>query len=382
MSHKPVVIIYTDQLLPISRTFILNQAESLHHFVPFYVGSRLTPGLPLPLERTLAVNQGGPLGKIREAVHLIWRFDPALIRQVQALQPVLIHAHFGLDGVSALPLVQALKVPLLVTFHGFDATVKDEFARQSFYRHRLYVKKRARLQQQAALFIAVSKFIAELLRRQNFPAEKIAPHYIGIDPNLFQPDPAIVREPIVLFVGRLVEKKGCDYLIRAMKVVQATRPELKLVIIGDGKLRSELERQAEAELENYQFLGAQSHERVRAWLNRAKLFCAPSVTAATGDAEGFGIVFAEAQAMGLPVVSFATGGIPEAVAHGETGFLAPERDWPQLANYILRLLHDETLWQEFSRRGQTWVRENFDIHRQTQKLEEIYRSVIAPEPTL
>jgi len=90
-----------------------------------------------------------------------------------------------------------------------------------------------------------------------------------------------------------------------------------------------------------------------------------------------GLVFLEAQATGLPVVSFATGGIPEAVAHGETGLLAPDRDSRSLAGNILQLLQNESLWQRMSHAGQTRVRKLFDLETQTGKLEGVYESVLS-----
>jgi len=111
-------------------------------------------------------------------------------------------------------------------------------------------------------------------------------------------------------------------------------------------------------------------------MNRARVFCVPSVRAASGDGEGFGMVFAEAQAMGLPVASFSSGGVPEAVLHGETGLLAAEGDWRALARNILALLEDENLWRKMSEAGQRRVREVFDLTKQTAKLEETYRSLL------
>lgn len=161
-----------------------------------------------------------------------------------------------------------------------------------------------------------------------------------------------------------------------MSKVQAIRPEVELVVIGNGPLRSALEQLAGELLCRYRFLGTQSPESVQAWMNRAQVFSVPSITAKSGDAEGFGIVFAEAQAMGLPVVSFASGGVVEAVAHGETGFLATERDWEALAKHIIYLLKDETLRQQFSQKGQERVRTLFNLHNQTRVLEDIYDSVL------
>lgn len=376
MFKKPAVIIYKDHLLPPSATFIRSQAEALHGFIPYYAGSRLVPGLPLPKERTLVVNRGGPLGLVHEVSYKLWGVAPTFEQHILKLNPILIHAHFGPDAARVLPLVRALQIPLMVTFHGYDATIKDEYARRSFYGRRVYLRRKEALKCEARLFIAVSEFIKRKLLDQGFLPEKLMVHYIGVDTETFQPDLAVPREPVVLFVGRLVEKKGCEYLIQAMSKVQAVRPEIELVVIGDGPLRLSLERLARKMLQRYRFLGAQPPDYVRAWMNRAKVFSVPSITATSGDSEAFGIVFAEAQAMGLPVVSFASGGVPEAVVHGETGFLAAEQDWQGLAKYILSLLEDDGLWQRFSVAGQRRVRALFDLKKQTHALEEIYKLVI------
>jgi len=90
-------------------------------------------------------------------------------------------------------------------------------------------------------------------------------HYYGVDTQLFQPEPDIAREPVVLFVGRLVEKKGCEYLIKAMAQIQASQPEVKLVIVGDGELRVELEAIAAQQLRNYSFLGLQPSAAIAAY---------------------------------------------------------------------------------------------------------------------
>ncbi len=376
MPSKPAVIIYRDWLLPPSETFVLGQAEALQHFTPYYVGSRLVKGLLTPKERTFVVNRRDLIGWAREVPYKLAGFAPTLFHRVQKLNPVLLHAHFGIGGTLALPLKLRLKVPMLVTYHGYEELIADDVARRSYLSHRVYVRRKEVLKREVQLFIAVSNYSKENLLKQGFPPNKIRVHYIGIDTDAFQPDPAVPREPVVLFVARLVEKKGCEYLIQAMSRVQAVRPDVELVVIGDGELRPSLEQLASQKLQRYRFLGVQSPENVRAWMNRAKVFSVPSIVAKSGDAEGFGMVFAEAQAMGLPVVSFASGAIPEAVAHGEVGFLAAERDWEELAKHILLLLEEDNLWHRFSEFGPRRVRALFDLQKQTGALEEIYEQVL------
>jgi colanic acid/amylovoran biosynthesis glycosyltransferase len=381
MTKASAIAVYRDRLLPLSETFVLAQSESLRHFLPHYLGSRYVPGLSLPADRTLVVNQGGIVGKVREASYQLWGWEPAFMRRVRKLNPILIHAHFGPDGVRALPLARALRVPLLVTFHGYDATVKDEYARRSFYSHRVYIRRREMLKQEARLFIAVSEFIREKLLEQGFAPDKVVVHYIGVDTEIFRPDPAVTREPVVLFIGRLVEKKGCEYLIRAMGRVQKVRPEVEMVVIGDGPLRPTLERLAKETLYRYRFLGTQPPVSVRAWMNRARIFSVPSITAESGDSEAFGLVFAEAQAMELPVVSFASGGVPEAVAHAETGFLMAERDWNSLADHVLLLLENDTLRNKFGAAGRRRVHALFNLRKQVDSLEGIYERVLSEAQT-
>lgn len=376
MLNKPAVAIYRDWLLPASETFVLGQAEALRHFTPYYIGSRIRKGLATPNERTIVLNQGSLIGWASEVPYKIAGFAPTFLRHIQKLHPVLIHAHFGVSGTLALPLKRLLKIPLLVTYHGFEELVTDEFAKHSYFSHRLYLRRREVLKREAQLFIAVSNYCKENLLKQGFPQDKIVVHHIGIDTDAFQPDPTVEREPIVLFVARLVEKKGCEYLIRAMSEVQAVRPDVELVVIGDGELRPSLEQMAKEKLRRYRFLGLQAPEIVQAWMKRAKIFSVPSIVAKSGEAEGFGMVFAEAQAMGLPVVSFASGAIPESVAHGEVGLLAAEREWQELAKHILLLLEDDTLWHRFSKAGQNRVSALFNLQKQTGVLEEIYEHIL------
>jgi glycosyltransferase involved in cell wall biosynthesis len=370
------VLIYCEELLRPSATFIRSQAEALRQFTPYYVGTRRIRSLPLPEDHTIVVNPWHKVGIWKEWLYHYGQIAPGFLPRVRQLQPQLIHAHFGPGGVAALPLARQLKIPLIVTFHGYDATVKEEFAQHSFYSHRRYIRYKEVLKAEAARFIAVSNFIRDQLIEQGFPAEKVIVHHIGVNTQAFHCDPKIVRQPIVLFVGRLVEKKGCEYLIRAMAQVQAQHPEAELVIIGDGPLRSQLEQLATRLPGCYQFLGTQPPEVVRQWMNRAHLLCVPSITAANGDSEGSPIVILEAQAMGLPVVGSRHSGIPDVLVHGQTGLLAAERDWQGLATHILALWQDHALWQRLSEQAQQQVRSMFDIRHQTSKLEAIYQQVL------
>jgi glycosyltransferase involved in cell wall biosynthesis len=234
-----------------------------------------------------------------------------------------------------------------------------------------------RLGQEATLFLCVSHFIRDRAIAAGLPEEKLLVHYIGVDLQQFQPPAADGAGAGVLFVGRLVEKKGCAYLLRAMASVQKTYPDCLLTIIGDGPLRRYLESHARELGVSCRFLGAQPATIVREHLRATRIFCAPSVTAENGDSEGLGIVFAEAQAMGIPVVSSLHGGIPEVVSDARTGLLVPERDHAALAVAIASLLGNASLWEQFRHNARAHIEHSFDLAKQTAELETIYQDVIA-----
>jgi glycosyltransferase involved in cell wall biosynthesis len=162
-----------------------------------------------------------------------------------------------------------------------------------------------------------------------------------------------------------------------MAEVQHRCADAQLVVIGHGPLRADCEALAATLQVRCLFLGSQPPAVVQEWMARATVFCVPSVVATSGDAEGFGIVFIEAQAMGLPVVSTRSGGIPEAVEDGQTGLLVAEDDRKELAAAIIRLIQDESLWKRFSLAGRRRVLKWFDLAQQTQRLENIFASLLS-----
>jgi colanic acid/amylovoran biosynthesis glycosyltransferase len=383
-----VTLIYRDRLLPYSETFILAQGERCQHCRYVGLSAVSEPGLGEAwqnlLKRKSVILTAWPSVLWRLAYRLWGKVPSAWMRSLIALRPRLIHAHFGPDGGYATSLAQALNLPLIVTFHGYDATWRspsqppdwlDLGLRPEHFFRQLALQRRYVPFRSAIAIVAVSQFIGTRLIELGCPPEKIVVHYTGIDLAQFRPDPTQVRQPIVLFVGRLVEKKGVSLLIAAMAQVQAEYPAAQLVIIGDGGLRCLLEKQAHSLL-HCRFLGAQPPEQVRHWMNQAWLLCAPSITAASGDAEGLGMALLEAQAMGLPVVASRSGGIPEAVIDQQTGMLVAEGDVTGLTAAILHLLKSKAGRDRLAQAGRRHVEQRFDLAQNTPRLEALYDSVV------
>jgi glycosyltransferase involved in cell wall biosynthesis len=370
-------LIFRERLLAPSETFITEQARALRRYRPVLAGLRRTkPNLCHSLPEVLLRNGDGAIDKLAANLYRRFPFANSFFERLKGEDPSIIHAHFAVDAVQALPIARALKLPLVVSLHGFDVTSTERsLSRSNSGRH--YWKHRERLFAEASAFICVSDFVRRAALKVGFPEHKLHVHYTGIDCGRFQAANAERDPKLILFVGRLVEVKGCEYLLRAMEQVQRHDTEAHLEIIGDGPLRAKLERTA-AELSlRVSFRGVQSSDEVLRSMSRARVLCNPSAMASTGDMEGFGMVFAEAQAVGTPVVSFLHAGIPEAVNHGETGLLCAEGNVAKLAEALVTLLADDALWSKMSERAQQWVRERFDISKQNESLESFYDDCVA-----
>ena len=373
--EKGTIVVFRIQLLPISETFIVTQAAAMRRFSPFFVGWRRMAGIELPEDTSWTVDGGGLAGRLRELRFRYAGPTRAQVARLRARAPRLVYAHFAPDGYAAMQLAERLGVPLVTALHGFDVTMSDQ-AIAATRLGREYLHGRSGLQKKGALFLSCSAYVRRRSLEMGYPADRTIVHSIGVDVERFQPPAAGRREKMVLFVGRLVEKKGCASLLEAMAEVQQHSPWVELVVIGGGPLRAEYEARA-AELGlRCRFLGTQPAAMVREWMARATVFCVPSVVAASGDAEGFGMVFIEAQAMGLPVVSTLSGGIPEAVEHGETGLLVTERDSMALAAALLALIENDELWRRYSAAGRKRVVSQFNLLRQTERLENVFTQLL------
>jgi colanic acid/amylovoran biosynthesis glycosyltransferase len=370
------VIVFKTELLPISETFILAQANALRRFSPQFVGLRRSkPSLELPGHPIVLADGDGHLRRATRGLYATTGIRPGFHRRVREVGARLIHAHFAVGGLLALPLAESLDLPLIVSLHGSDITISDhEYAR--FRTGRLYLQRRQKLWERASLFVCGSEFLKHKALEAGFPEHKLRTLYIGVNHLEFRRTEGYPDLPSVLFVGRLVEKKGCDLLIHAMATVQQILPDVLLTIVGDGPMRRSLEELASALGVKCEFRGSCSSAQVKQMLERTSIFCGPSRTAANGDSEGLGIVFLEAQAMGIPVVSSLHGGIPEAVVHGHTGLLAPEGDYVTLAEHLRTLLLRKDLRVSYGSQGIRWVRQTFDVGVQTGRLEDAYEEVI------
>lgn len=286
----------------------------------------------------------------------------------------VVHAQFGALGLAAVLLQDAsvLEGRIVTAFRGHDlgAALAPEAA--STYQ-RLFVG--------CDLLLPVCDYFCARLMELGCDPARIRVHRSGIDPRRFPFSPRRLPggEPIrFLSVGRIVEKKGFEYAIRALsRLPSSVRWEYR--IAGDGPLRPALESLASklGVANRVHFLGWQPREQIARTLYEVDILLAPSVTAVDGDMEGIPNAIKEAMAAGVPVIASRHAGIPELVADGETGLLAPERNAASLESAIRRLLDTPALWGDLAEAARQKVEAEYDIEKLTDELVTVYHGLVA-----
>lgn len=357
-----------------SEAFITQQASAMTRYSPFFL-VRSKRG-PVDFEH-IALSEGRA-GRFRVLLFAGTHLALLLGSTVRLRELSLLHAHFGPDGVSVMPLARRLRIPLIVTFHGGDCTISRNsmWLSGKLYNYH-FLMREEKLKKEAALFLAVSGFLRRRLLDKGYPDRKVRTHYIGVDTEKFKPAERVCDEPYILCVGRHVAVKGIDVLLRAFSGLAKKHQALSLLQVGEGPLTGTLQTLAHTLgiAARVRFLGAQPHDTIVELMRGARVFSLPSQEAENGESEALGIVFNEASACGVPVVATRHGGIPEAVLDGETGFLVPEKDDAALAEKLDMLLADAALARRMGRRGREYVCEAFDLRKQTRVLERIYDEV-------
>ncbi len=274
----------------------------------------------------------------------------------------VILAHFGWNGADICPDARALKLPLVVHFHGGDAHSETETAP--------YLEKYRRMFEYAYRVISVSNFMTKSLVKLGADPSRIVYNPYGPREYFFENQPDYRNT--ILAIGRFTDIKAPYLTIMAFKLVLEEFPEANLVMVGDGELRETCMTLAKTwGIESkISFPGAMRHEQSRPLYAQACCFVQHSVTTSFGDAEGTPVAILEASAAGLPVVSTRHAGIVDEVVHGKTGFLVEERDVVGMKNHLCALLKDKALCRTLGENARQHMRANFSLKRHIARLQE------------
>ncbi len=312
----------------------------------------------------LRAQQGGYRTYQRYLDHAYRKLYPAL----RHYQPDVAYIDYGTTAALARAALQALKIPFVVHFHGADIT---SGLNDSAYRQELQNVFR-----DAAGLVVASEHMRRLLILEGAPADKIRVVRLGIDLEGLEPMSWERRSelpPSIVFLGRFTPKKHPVALVQAFSLVKQQVPDAQLSMVGDGPEMSRVKhRIAQLDLENSVTLhGALPRHEALSIVNRHWVYAQHSVTAPSGDQEGFGVSLAEAAALGLPVVSTWHNGIPEQVVHGETGFLVREFDYETMAFYLGKLLSDTTSIKAIGIKGRIKADSNYSGKQRTHQIKEV-----------
>lgn len=282
----------------------------------------------------------------------------------------IIQCHYGQNGNLGVVLkTMKIGTGLVTMFHGWDirSGIKNG---AGIYRT---------LFKSADCLLANSRYTWDHLISFGADGKKIIFHPVGINIEKFDASaksPKILdRNPIIILtIARLVEEKGLEYGIRAIRKLLIRKPtlSLKYYIVGEGPLRAPLENLvSKLGLTNIvQFRGGMVQEKVIQISKESHLFLLPSVE------EAFGVALLEAQAMGIPVVATTVGGVSQAIDDGQSGFLVPPRDPKAIAERLNYLIEHPDIWHAMGKAGRQYVEAHYDIKALNRRLSEIYDKLL------
>ena len=319
---------------------------------------------------------GGMLENLRKNPFTWVLFPPFLASQVHSACRLtkkfrfdLLHVHWFLpQGLSSAALPRWITIPKLLSAHGGDVFASTGVVRRAIVR---FVAQR-----HTAITVNSSAMRNAV---ENLTGRNATVIPMGVDLQRFKVAPiekaSLARSGTqILFVGRLVEKKGVEYLIRAMPQIRSAIPNAKLTIVGDGPRREMLEAQAVAAGvgEAVIFEGARSNSELPAYYGNADVFVAPSIVARSGDTEALGVVLLEAAGCGVPIVATPIGGIRDVIRDGETGVLVQQKSPAELARAVVAVLRDRAKAVEFADAARRHVRRHFDWDNVAGRFAEMY----------
>ena len=264
----------------------------------------------------------------------------------------VIHVHWPMPhAVFGWAAKQACKAKLVTTFYGAELRwVKNSLPFMKwFLRWAIRISDRV---------VAISTFTANEVRSISDVQVEVIPYTIGFSTNSdFRIQNSEFKEPVILTVGRMVERKGVRYLIEAMQHL----PQARLEVVGGGPLLPELKEQANdlGVADRVHFAGKVSEAELIEHYRRAAVYVQPGIIDSRGDTEMLGVVLLEAMHYGVPVVGSDIGGITDIIINEKTGLLAPQKDSNALAQAIKRILEDEKLRQRLVEGADAHLKNNF-----------------------
>lgn len=292
-----------------------------------------------------------------------------LAREVKLKNITHLHAHFGTVATSVARLASHFTgVPYTFTAHAKD-----------IFHESVESEDLSRKLSDASAVVTVSDYNVRYLQANYGDAAKgVRRIYNGLDLSQLSYRSPLQRPPLIVFVGRLIEKKGVLILVDACAKLRDWGCEFRCQIIGTGSLQKQLEQHIQQlQLDSVvEIVGPRPQNEVFDRLQQASAFAAPYVIGSDGNRDGLPTVLLEAMALGTPCVATDVTGIPEIVRDRETGLLVPQHDVEALATALKQLLNNATKREKLALRARQLIEEAFDIDRNTAALRALFQEKI------
>lgn len=330
------VAVFCRSFLPISQTFVYDAVTRLSRYEATVFCLLRENVRDFPYER---VHRGWPSYRFT-------RYSPNFARAISADTFSVVHAQFGTTAVYALPYAKRSRLPLVVSFHGYEVPLLKR-ARPILGPHNHFAWFAPAVLRTMTLGLCASSELRDMLIEHGVARDRLRVHRLGVDTERFAPaSPARRARSMVsvLMVGRLVEKKGfADGIAAFARCVP--RHRARLTIVGEGPLRATLRAQVAALGigAHVDFVGAVSHTTVLALMQTHEILLAPSAVAANGDRDSGLIALREAASAGLVTIVTRHGGLPDSVDDGVTGYLVDEHDVSGMTERLEQLLGNASL---------------------------------------
>ncbi len=295
---------------------------------------------------------------------------PFYNKTIQKVKPDIIHAHFGYDGYRMIKPAIKNNTPFITSFYGSDVSrLPDEFD---------WPRRYKKLAAACDAFVAASYHMKEQLINLGFPKGKIHIIPYGLDLKNIKFIKSRPKKAPLMMVGRMVEKKGFEYAVEAVKLLADQNVKVQLNVFGDGILYEKLKKLVlKWNIEDrVTFYGYMPVKSIIEQHYKHRILLAPSVTAADGDEEGLPNTILEAMACGTPVIATDHAAISEVIIPAKTGLMVPERDAKAIASAIKTLLQNGEDFNGISTNARNLLEKNFEINKVVDKIETLYKKVI------
>ena len=372
IKNKFDVTVLTYQKFPVENS---SQKEIVNHFKLYEIVNEIDFKIPKNSFIKFCKYVYAGLKNINYIIRCRKLINPLKIEFFKKFNHIdVFHVHFGeyaLD-VALMKKIGVLKMKLIVTFHGYDAHYKDDDDKNKLK------------QQYEDLFLIAdvitvnTLYLKQLIIDLGGIPERIKIIPMGVDVDFFKvKKPRIInlKNTIELIsVGRLIELKGFQYSIQAIKKVLDKGYKINYTIIGFGRFKLELQELINnLNLNNNVFLvGSKNQNEILKYFKKAHVFLMSSITDSSGRCEAQGLVTVEAQASSLPVIAFDSGGVKYTLKNKETGFLIKEKDTEAYAATIIKLISNQQLYRSLAHEAEIFASKYFNLEITSKEMISLY----------